>query len=584
MAADLTQNFLGKHFEKVIVAVAAAILVAAIVFFVAIRAPQDRVRTTVTQQVDSLEKPAKTPTIEGLFEGKPEELKKLGIGQPPVTVEDYKRELNGLSPSWDFTKDLVETYTLNVVPTTGIVRFQAPAVVPVLNVQAVAGRGTTNEVVSNAIFRLDIKPAALSDIVWVAVVGQVDLTAQLEAYIKADDPIQPVVLSRVEMVRRELKPDNTWTEWKPVVAAVSTPTAAKWPKMPANPRDAKAVMEWGSAVGAMQSAIRHMPLHHLVAIDEEGKLAESVAGPSTGVEQPDLAAAKAVVDAAAAAAAAAPAATDTAPAVTHTAPAEAVPSVGDLSPWARTTTTTPTRTTSAGSTTAAGTVATPKRVVVPVWAYDASVEPGKTYQYQMRIGLRSPIYGMNRAEKSAQWQPEFLGEWSAASREVTLPPTVQFYFVGSFGEKANIELQRWIMGQWIRVPSAPTAAGAPIVVIPPKRQKLLIPGGKGSETTKENVEIDMTPPGVLLVDILRNFMYVPEGNTRPIRTNMLIYTDTRGELKQRIEWDDKKAAANAWAARETVGGAVPAITPVTTPTVVRPPVVPPKTTPKTPTK
>ena len=217
-----------------------------------------------------------------------------------------------------------------------------------------------------------------------------------------------------------------------------------------------------------------------------------------------------------------------------------------------------------------------KHVTTAVWAYDISVEPGKTYQYQMRVGIRSPIYNLDRADAAVRWMPEFVGDWSPASREVTLPPTVLFYFVGTFGEKANIELQRWVLGQWIRVPSVPTSLGAPVVVTPPKRQKLLLPGG-GGKFTPDNVEIDMNPAGIVLVDILRNFLYQPEGGgMRATRTNVLIYSDARGELGQRIEWEDKTAAATAWKAREGAAG---------TPVPIKPPPVtplPPKTPPKTP--
>jgi hypothetical protein len=100
-------------------------------------------------------------------------------------------------------------------------------------------------------------------------------------------------------------------------------------------------------------------------------------------------------------------------------------------------------------------------------------------------------------------------------------------------------------------PSVQCNLGAPVVFIKP--QKLTIPsakgGGKESATT-EAINVDMNPQ-VLLVDVLRGFRYVPEGGTKSIPTNILLYSDARGQLERRIEWDDKNAARTARAERES---------------------------------
>ncbi len=574
MAADLTQNFWGKHFEKIVLAAAAILFVAAAIFFVFGPTHQDRLRLGVTNDVGNLQKPSEPVTLDKVLT--PAEKSDLGIGQPPVTVKDYIGELNGLAAAWDATHDWTETRPAPTNTGEKLTPFHAPRVVNVTNLQVVTGRGTTDEAAPKPVFVLEQKPLILSDIVFNGIVGLVDLTDQLDAFKAADDPVQPIMLSRVELQRRELKADSTWSPWQAVTPAVTATAAAKWPKLPANPRNSRAVMQWGAAVGIMQAAIRHMPLYHLVAVDEEGRLVESVAGSSTGTEQPDLTPPKPVEPA--------PAASDVGSEDTGPAapPPESV--TGEVNPWAAPATGPATKTGPAAPIAPPPPREPSKRATTTVWAYDTTVEPGKTYQYQMRIGIRSPIYSLERADPAARWQPEFMGEWSEPTRDVTPLPTVFFYFVGVLGDKANIDLQRWILGQWVHVPSTPISLGAPIVANPPLRRKLTVPGTK-AEPTKDNVEIDMNPVGIVLVDILHNFLYQPAG-TRAVRTDVLMFADGRGELGERFVWDDKTRAASDWKARET-GGTTPPVTPPVTPTTPRPPFkpLPPKpTTPPPPPK
>jgi hypothetical protein len=228
----------------------------------------------------------------------------------------------------------------------------------------------------------------------------------------------------------------------------------------------------------------------------------------------------------------------------------------------------------------------PKHVIATLWAYDTSVEPGKTYQYQMRASIVSPIYSDPRVlDDKARWTLEFTGAWSEASREVTIPNLVDFFFVGmASGDKVNLELHRWILSQWVIQPSVQSSIGAPVVFS--KRQKLTIPGAKAGAASKDSmtaeaINVDMNPQA-LLVDVLRQFPYVPEGATKVIRTNVLIYADARGQLDRRTEWDDKNESRNKKAEREGGGVAPPP------PTGPKPPTPPPpprkdRPTPKPPT-
>ena len=541
MAADLTQSFWGKHFEKIVVAAAGVIFIAALVFFVVNRTPQVTVRTDVEKMVDNLQKVKTAPKLKEVLG---DEAEKLGIDQPPLTTKKYDEELNGLAklPPWNPAFDFVSPWgPTQTGPTTAAVA-RAPKVVPVADVVTFWGRGTTAEKVDNAVFKLD-RPA-LSDIVWAGCVGQVDLTAQQEEFLNADAPVVPIFVSKIEMQRREMKLDGTWSEWKSVTPALATAVAAKWPKTPANPRDIRLVQQWAGSLRTMQASIRHMPFYTLVGMDKEGKLATSVAPPSTGLEQPEPPPKKVEP-----AAPAAPAGQPAEPAVEP-----------DVSIW--------NQPVGGGGTAIPAPVreaAPPKRIIAPVWAYDATVEPGKTYQYQMRIAIGSPIYGQKNADSKARLELEFVGPWSDPSPQVTIPPLVNFYFVGTSGAKANVELQRWILSQWVRVSSCPTSLGAPISYVKP--QKLELPGSPGKMTT-DNIRVDLTP-GIIVVDMLSRFPYQPEGNNRAIPANVMIYVDSAGRLGDRIDWEDKKEAANAWAVREAGG--------VTTPTPVPTPVTPPVT-------
>jgi len=562
MAADLTQTFWGKHFEKIIVLAAAAIFVIALVFFAVMRTPQERLLTDGERLVKAAEESRKAPVAEQVEKAlTAHERTDLGICQPPVTSQDLARQLTGLPPAPESGKDFVQGLAEIEVgngpppPATPV----APMVQEVTNVEVVVGRGTTTEAVPTAVFHLD-KPS-YSDIVWAGCAGQFDLTAQMEAYWQANDPPQKIILARVELQRRELKADGSWSDWQAVTPTLPKAAADKWPKWPANPSDVREVGKWGADLETAQAAIRLMPLYPLVAVDEEGRTTRAITGSATGVEQPELTPPKP-----AAAPAAAPPAT--APAAPAAAPAKAAASE-EASPWAA-------RAPSAAQTTAAPTEAARKRVVAWVSAYDTSVMPGVTYQYQMRVALRNPVYSLARVEDpKVRWAPMLPGEWSQPTQAVTIPPLVQFYFVGVGGDKPNVELQRWVLGQWIKIPSVQCNLGAPIYFV--RREQLRLPGSK-DQKTKDTVEVDLSPQAVL-VDVIHNFPYQPEGNPRPIRTNVLVCADAAGRLFHRIEWEDKKAAANDWLVRTEKAAA-----PSSAETGPTRPVAKPAATPARPTK
>jgi len=559
MAADLTQTFRGKHFEKLVLLAAAALFVVAAVLFIVTREDQDRERIAVDRLVKQIQETRKAPTLDKALT--PEERARLGIDQPPATVADYAAKLNGLPEKWDSTKDLVEGKKEAKIIVIVIPPPEVPRVVPVTDVQVVAGRGTTSEDVRNPVFKYVEGKAPLCDIVWVACVGQMNLTEQQTNYVAAHVPLEfiqeGILFTQVELQRRELKVDGTWADWQAVTVAVPKAVDTKLPRKPVNPRDRAQAKQWHDGLKTMQADIRRMPLYRLVASDEKGKKAEDIAPPVSGVEQPEpprpepVAPPKEAAPAAEGAPAAAPAPTP-------------VPTTAEEKPfWAGTTTAEPTHQT----TTTAPQVAAPRQVSATLWAYDASVEPGRTYEYRMRTSVFSPILGHTKVKDDAdRWKLELTSDWSQPSAKVAVPKVSDFFFIGMFGERANLELRRWLLGQWYPVPSVPSNMGAPVVLTKPTKVK--VPGAPGA-----NVQVDYSPH-IILVDVIRGFMYQPEGNNRPTRTNLLIYADAAGRLEYRIDWEDKNRAA----ATKPGGGPTPPVKgpttkgpEKTTPTPKRPP-------------
>jgi len=581
--ADSMQNLLTKHVEKIILAAAIVIFGVALTVFVVMRdsvfGDQNLVRTRVESLVKKLVDSRKAPGLDKALS--PEERVALGIEQTPLMGEQFIKDRDALPPPWDASTD--KWAEPKAKGTTIIVKEPvAPAIVTVTDLQVFQGRGTTAETVPAAVFKLE-KPTPLADIVWAGVVGHMDLTEQLAAYNAAHvDPLDPngIMISKVELQRREEKPDGTWSEWKSVMPALSAAAAAKWPKPPANPRDKAAVGAWYMALKTGQADVRRMPLYSLVAQDKQGQTADAVAGAITGVQQPEMKKPPEVVPAVAPTA---PAGETPPPAPAPAAP-EAAPAAA-LPPWLQ-----PAAPAKVEPTPGAPAApAAPKRVIATLWAYDTTVEPGKTYQYQMRTSVFNPIYSNPEVkDDKARWALEFPGAWSEASREVSIPNLVEFFFIGTAGtDKVNLELHRWILGQWVIQPSVQCFLGGPITFS--KRQKLTLPGGKGGTGTgkdagADTINVDMNPQ-VLLVDVLRRFPYVPGENTKPTLTNILIYANARGQLERRTEWDDKNAARSAKAEREPTG-TKPPIAPKepTPPPTPRPPKEPPKPRPPRTTK
>jgi hypothetical protein len=169
----------------------------------------------------------------------------------------------------------------------------------------------------------------------------------------------------------------------------------------------------------------------------------------------------------------------------------------------------------------------------------------------MRVNIFNPVYGDPEVEQPKdKWALSLAGPWSEPSPPAALPPLVEFFFVGTFGERANLELHRWILGQWVIVPSVPVPLGAPILF--QKKADLVVPGS--GEKVTETVDLN---PGAVLVDLMRNYLYQPPGGNQPIRTSVLVTMEAQGDVGRRIEWEDKKDAANRKIERQSMAPTPP---------------------------
>ncbi|HUU09259.1 MAG TPA: hypothetical protein VM431_01820 [Phycisphaerae bacterium] len=528
MAADLTQSFVLKHVEKIALAVAVAVFVGAFAWFIVMREPQGNVRRDVARLVGDIRQKSEAPQLADALSK--EEIVSLGIGHRATTVAEFEKELNGLPGTWNAVASMVPG---QIGPRTVVVVGPQEDVTPperilaVEEVQACFGRGVTSDEVPTPLAKLEVKDGALSDVVWAGCVGKFDLTAQLDVFTAGNAPLQPIIISKVELQRRDLKSDGEWADWAAVPPAVSLAVAQELPRFPADPREKRTVGAWYAGLTKAQIAIRRMPFYGLVAVDGEGSTVEILAGAGAGDEalQPDLTPPKEEKPDKKEPAKVTPARAAPKPKTAEPGkspweliePAEKVPEAVEV----------PDEEVSA------------EHVYATVWANDATVLPGRTYQYRMRVGVASPVYSLPGVkDEEARWTPEYVGQWSEPTEEVSVPEVVQFYFVGTFGQRINLELHRWIHGQWIIVPSAPSNVGAPVVYVK-KRTRIAVPGSKDST----EVDADLSPQ-VLLVDVIKGFPY-QEGGNRPIRTNVLVFSDAQGRLGQRIEWADRKESTIA---------------------------------------
>ena len=84
---------------------------------------------------------------------------------------------------------------------------------------------------------------------------------------------------------------------------------------------------------------------------------------------------------------------------------------------------------------------------IDVWQHDEKcAQPGKTYQYRIRVVIKNPLFGTNNiaADPKLELEPYLLdpkvAPWSDWSKPVTIPPDLKMQFVHGMGEKSNVRV------------------------------------------------------------------------------------------------------------------------------------------------
>jgi hypothetical protein len=154
----------------------------------------------------------------------------------------------------------------------------------------------------------------------------------------------------------------------------------------------------------------------------------------------------------------------------------------------------------------------------PVWVLDDSAEPGKEYQYRLRLQVYNPAYrfphDLEKAEAKLKEAPTLVGEWAMVPNPVTVEPSTYFFVMGGIGgigpagNSIGAQIYKWSAGHWTLTESRAQAG-------------LQLAGGKNSEVTTGHTVIDV----------------VPNGNTGNVT---VVLQDLNGELVTRESADDQK--------------------------------------------
>lgn len=167
---------------------------------------------------------------------------------------------------------------------------------------------------------------------------------------------------------------------------------------------------------------------------------------------------------------------------------------------------------------------------------------GKTFQYRVQLRYLNPyitIAEPGQAEDADRLTIEYQTQWSEPSTVVTLPKPVEFFFVGQIGSRANVDLYRWIHGQWYQVRSRTFEIGEDI-----RYQAdidLSIPTARGHVTTRKKVVFDT---GAGIVDLRDDNMLI--NGTRTSVKKMIYLMQPLNVLGSLIDRTGRDASANFW--------------------------------------
>jgi hypothetical protein len=184
-----------------------------------------------------------------------------------------------------------------------------------------------------------------------------------------------------------------------------------------------------------------------------------------------------------------------------------------------------------------------------VWAHDDTAEPGKTYQYRIRIGVFNPIAGKNWfTEEQADFKNQIVlwSDYSDPTDELAVPKQIYVFPMETIAAKetpnniegVQVEVAKYYLGQW-RDFSFDVYPGQIIGYEVEDDQDKDMQAGLGEDYEMMDVYgMDLDPEtidftsGVTLVDVVKEVAWGT--SLRPSISYKMLYYGQEEELRQLV--------------------------------------------------
>jgi len=143
------------------------------------------------------------------------------------------------------------------------------------------------------------------------------------------------------------------------------------------------------------------------------------------------------------------------------------------------------------------------------WAHDDTVDPGKTYRYQIRFGVFNPVAGtgdVTKEDKVLANNVILWSDYSSATNEVDIPQRMYFFANGlqEADKKVIVRVYKYLLGYWYgeNFPVEPGEVIGKVIPYEPEKKKDKNLEGAGNEpagvTFPETVDYST---GAVFVDV-----------------------------------------------------------------------------------